>query len=296
MRSKDRIGWLGQRLQPLRRLRIADVGANPMGKPVYGALLKAGLAEVWGFEPNPDAFARLTADDPAVRFLPHAVGDGGRAAFHAYPSSDMSSLYPLSARAIGYLGHFRRHLGTETVTQVQTHRLDDMADLPPLDLLKVDAQGAEVAVLEGARDRLAGAVAVVAEMRFYRLYEGEPELWQLDRALREQGFVLHRFLHQKARMLHHSQRGKVDARAIGSQLIDGDAVYIRCLEDRAAIGDEQLAHLALLAAGVFGSDDLVLWCLDELAARGRVPKRLAPAYAAFLPQAPAAAERTVAHG
>lgn len=295
MRGRDRkIDWLGRRLQPLRRLRIADVGANPLGKPVYGALVQAGLAEVWGFEPNAAAFARLPGDDPAVRVLPHAVGDGRAAMFHAYPASEMSSLFPLSARAVGYLGHFRRHLGTETVQPIQTRRLDDMADLPRLDLLKVDAQGAEVAVLEGARDRLSEAVAVVAEMRFYRLYEGEPALWELDRALREQGFVLHRFLHQKARMLHHSQRGKVDARAIGSQLIDGDAVYIRCLEDRAVLGDDQLAHLALLAAGVFGSDDLVLWCLDELSARGGGRKGLAAGYAEFLPQAPA--EEEARHG
>ncbi|MBL4916346.1 FkbM family methyltransferase [Szabonella alba] len=283
--AKARLAWLAQRIAPARPLRIADVGANPLGKPPYLPLLRAGLAEVWGFEPDPLALARLDRTDPAVHVLPHAVGRGGVADFHAYPASEMSSLYPLSAAAIGYLGHFRRHLGTETRSRIETHRLDDMDDLPRLDLLKMDAQGAELAVLEGARDRLTGAVAVVTEMRFYQLYDGEPALWELDRALREQGFVLHRFLHQKTRMLHHSQRARVDARAIGSQLIDGDAVYIRRFEDRAAWDDAQIAALALLACGVFGSEDLVLLCLDELAARGRVKPKVAAAYADMLPQA-----------
>ena len=279
------MAWLAQRLAPVRALRIADVGANPLGKPPYQMLLRAGLAEVWGFEPNPEAFARLEGGEVGVRFLPYAVGRGGEADFHAYPASEMSSLYPLSRAAIGYLGHFRRHLGTETVSRIETRRLDDLDDLPRLDLLKVDAQGAEVAVLEGALDRLSEAVAVITEMRFYGLYEGEPALWELDKALRDQGFVLHRFLHQKSRMLHHSQRGSVDARAIGSQLIDGDAVYIRSLEDRSLWSDDQIVRLALLASAVFGSEDLVLFCLDELAARGRVKAKLAENYAAMLPQA-----------
>ncbi|MFN3825222.1 MAG: FkbM family methyltransferase [Pseudorhodobacter sp.] len=283
--AKARMAWLAQRLAPARPLRLADVGANPLGKPPYQGLLRAGLAEVWAFEPNPAAFAQLTESDPAIHYLPYAVGRGGEADFHAYPASEMSSLYPLSRAAISYLGHFRRHLGTETTSRIDTRRLDDMAELPRLDLLKVDAQGAELAVLEGARDRLSEAVAVVTEMRFYGLYEGEPALWELDRALRDQGFVLHRFLHQKSRMLHHSQRANVDARAIGSQLIDGDAVYIRNLEDRGQWSDDQIGRLALLAAAMFGSEDLVLFCLDELAARRRVKAKLAENYVAMLPKA-----------
>ncbi len=281
---KALIGYLARRLSPLRPIRIFDVGANPLGKPPYAALLRAGVAQVWAFEPNDAARAQLLETTPdGVTVLPDAVGDGRAATYHAYPASEMSSLYPLSAAAIGYLGHFRRHLGTETRRSVTTRRLDDIADLPGIDLLKVDAQGAECAVIAGGRDRLASAVAVVAEMRFYRLYDGEPTLGDLDRTLRDQGFVLHKFLHQKARMLGHSQRARVDAAALGSQLIDGDAVYIRSLENRDAWSDDALAHLALIAAGVIGSHDLALLCLDTLAARGRVPRKLAEGYVDLLP-------------
>lgn len=279
--GKSLIAMLGARLDLAAPLSIVDVGANPLGKPVYRSLLAAGLAHVWGFEPNARAFAQLEATDHAD-YLPLAVGAGGPATLHAYPASEMSSLYRLSESAIGYLGHFRRHLGQENCISIETHRIDDIAEIRNIDLLKIDAQGAECAVIAGARARLADAVMVIAEMRFYRLYDGEPMLHDMDRSLREQGFVLHRFLHQKSRMLNHSQKARVNVRAMSSQLIDGDAVYIRSLEDRAAWSDRQLSALALLAATI-GSHDLALLALDTLVGRGTLRKSVPGAYVDQLP-------------
>jgi FkbM family methyltransferase len=279
--GKSLIAMLAARLELAAPLRIVDVGANPLGKPIYRPLLSKGLAHVWGFEPNPDAFARLAPSDHAT-WLPLAVGAGGPATLHLYPASEMSSLYPLSAAALGVLGHFRRHLGQDDQISIETHRVDDVADIPGIDLLKVDAQGAECAVIDGAAGKLSQAVMVIAEMRFHRLYEGEPMLHDLDRRLRDQGFVLHRFLHQKARMLGHSQKARVNAKAMSSQLIDGDAVYIRSLEDRSAWSDAQLRALALLAATI-ESHDLALLALDTLVARGAARKSLPAAYVDHLP-------------
>ncbi|MDT8855714.1 FkbM family methyltransferase [Paracoccaceae bacterium Fryx2] len=282
--TKGLLALLAARLVPLRPLRIVDVGANPIDTPVYADLAAAGLAEVWGFEPNPQAFARLMADKPDhAQFLPMAVGIPGRVVLNAYPASEMSSVYKLSRRSTAYLGQFRRHIGTETEIPLRMHALDDIDLLPAIDLLKVDAQGAERDVIAGGRDRLARAVAVVAEMRFYRLYDGEPMLHELDAELRAQGFVLHRFLHQKARMLPHSQGARVNRKTLASQLIDGDAVYIRSLEDKADWSDTQLKHLALLASGIFGSHDLALFCLDQLIQRKSIDAETAADYVDLLP-------------
>lgn len=283
MKTAGLISWLGAELRP-DRLHIVDVGANPLGEPPYKTLVEAGFAHVWGFEPNPEACARLRAEaGTGVTVLDKAIGQPGSAVFNAYPASEMSSIFKLCVKSIGYIGHFKRHLGTEVEMPSTLHALDSLADVPEIDLLKIDAQGAERDVIKGATAKLAQAVAVVAEMRFYRLYEGEPALWELDKVLRDQGFALHRFLHQKSRMLGHSQRNRVRPNAIGSQLIDGDAAYIRLLEDRASVTDMQLKKLAMIAAGVFGSHDLVLWCLDELTARGACERGLAKEYVDRLP-------------
>lgn len=279
------LGYLARALTPLRPIRIVDVGANPIEAPPYDVLVRRGLAQVWGFEPHPEAAARLREQaGEGVTVIEAAVGRPGPATFNAYPAAEMSSLYKLSAKSIGYLGHFKRHLDTEDAFEVTLDSLDAMQDVPGIDCLKVDAQGAEVDVIAGAEAKLAQAVAVVAEMRFYQLYEGEPALHDLDRTMRGQGFVLHRLVAPKSRMLGNSQSARLNRRAVGSQLIDGDAVYIRNLEDRSEVSDTQLAQLALLADAMFGSHDLTLWCLDELAARGVIPAKVAAKYVDKLPE------------
>ncbi|MBL4690091.1 MAG: hypothetical protein JKY68_01280 [Rhodospirillales bacterium] len=41
---------------------VVDIGSNPIdAEPPYSGLLRAGLARVTGFEPNPDALAELEA-------------------------------------------------------------------------------------------------------------------------------------------------------------------------------------------------------------------------------------------
>ena len=272
----------GTSLDALPAMQIADVGANPLGEAIYTNLVDAGLAEVWGFEPHPEAFAQL---EPGAgrQWINAALGAPGPAKFYAYPASEMSSLYPLSAKSLGFLGHFKRHLSTENILDVELSALDDLDGLPQLDCLKIDAQGAELQVVSTGKINLSKAVAVIAEMRFYRLYDGEPDLGALDLELRSQGFVLHKFLHQKARMIGNSQRSVLNARKVGTQLIDGDVVYIRSLEEPLRWSDAQLAHLAMIAADMLESHDLALFCLDRLVERGTIDRSAPRAYAKALP-------------
>ena len=60
----DRATFLQEVLQPARLTRIADVGGNPIDPAPYAKLLQAGLCEVWGFEPQQEAYAALVADAP----------------------------------------------------------------------------------------------------------------------------------------------------------------------------------------------------------------------------------------
>ena len=82
-------------LQEAMPLPLADVGANPTRRPHYQDLLEAGLAEVWGFEPNPYAFAKLH-HGPQRHWIKAAIGAPGPSKFYAYPATEMSSVYPLS--------------------------------------------------------------------------------------------------------------------------------------------------------------------------------------------------------
>jgi len=271
-------------LQPACPMRICDVGASPLSTPPYQGLLDDGVAHVYGFEPNPEQYQQLVAENrPNETYFCKAVGLPGQRTLYVHPAPGFTSLYPMDAaalRAIGKEGWINPKTQAVPLTTVT---LDTLADLPDLDLLKMDLQGGELEVLRGGLSKLSRAVAVVAEVRFHRMYEGEALFGDLDLELRAQGFKLHKFLFTKSVMMPHEHEDQVVRARLTSQLLDGDAVYIRD-EDIAGLSEDQLMHLAFAADTVFDSPDLALHCVDHLIARGAAPADLPGDYIAHLRQ------------
>ena len=262
-------------------MRICDVGASPLSVPPYQGLLDDGVGHVYGFEPNEAQYAKLVAENrPNETFFCKAVGLPGERMLHVHPAAGFTSLFPMDAAALrsigkeGWINPNTQQVPPTTVT------LDTLADLPNLDLLKMDLQGGELEVLRGGLSKLSEAVAVVAEVRFHRIYEGEPMFGDLDVELRAQGFKLHKFLFTKSVMMPHAHEDQVVRPKLTSQLLDGDAVYIRDADYAATFSDDQLMFLALAADTVFDSPDLALHCIDQLIARGAAPADLPAAYIA----------------
>ncbi|MBF9029665.1 FkbM family methyltransferase [Rhodobacterales bacterium HKCCE3408] len=265
-------------LRPSRPMRICDVGASPLSLPPYQGLLEDGVAHVYGFEPNPAQFAALP-ETPGATWFPTAVGAAGERVLRVHPTAGFTSLFPMDAEALGIIGKDRWAEREVTEIPLTTTPLDAVEGLPPVDLLKMDLQGGELEVLQGGTRTLADAVAVVTEVRFHRIYEDEPLFGDLDAELRAQGFRLHKFLFTKSVMMPHAHEAEVVRPRLTSQLLDGDAVYLR---DGAlgSFGDDALHFLALAADAVFDSPDLALGCLDELIARGLAPADLPARYIA----------------
>ena len=152
-----------------------------------------------------------------------------------------------------------------------------------VDLLKIDVQGAEVDILKSGKKKLSKAVAVIPEVRFYQLYKDEPTLGDLDNELRKQGFVLHKYLPAKQIVLPNSQGARLSKKVVRSQLIDGDAVYIRNMENIEDWSSDQLKHLAICAGTVFDSQDLCVRCLDYLVQRNEIGANIPTEYVDLLP-------------
>jgi FkbM family methyltransferase len=273
VRPKRRLNWLANTLGMENPLNIADIGANPTHAPPYQSLMDTGRAKVWGFEPNPTAFALLQDNPhPHRTIFNEAVGKPGPATFYAHQISNLSSLFPIKASCARFLGKgFWTNRKVEEVP-VNLIGLDALKEMPRLDLLKMDLQGGELGVLENATDKLANAMAVVCEVRFYRMYEGEPMWAEVDQELRRQGFVLHKIMHAKSVRLDQSQKERLKGKGFKSQMLDGDAAYIRNIEDPESITTAQWKALALMSAAVLDSHDLCLYCLDELVRRGELKK------------------------
>ncbi|MEJ6479304.1 MAG: FkbM family methyltransferase, partial [Octadecabacter sp.] len=151
--AKSRARWLAEQLEIAPQIQLADIGARMMkGDPFYSALLDFGLVQMHGFEPEPIAFEALkAAAGPNMTVYPTAVGKPGPATFYAHHIGSLSSVFKIKAAAAYFLGKsfwVQRPITEHDMTLVA---LDEIADFPDLDILKMDTQGAELDILQGAR-------------------------------------------------------------------------------------------------------------------------------------------------
>ena len=172
---------------------VVDVGAN-RGQFAVFALERLPQATIHCFEPGPAASS-------ALRRLLGAFHDGARVhiyevalgrcaeprVLHRTADDDASSLHTAA--------HRQRERGTREVERVNvtTRRLDDV--LPPSELvrpvlLKVDVQGSELAVLEGAGELLDAIDEVIVECSFAEFYVGQDAAADIVALLRARKFTL----------------------------------------------------------------------------------------------------------
>jgi FkbM family methyltransferase len=137
---------------------IFDVGAN-IGHTAKRFRSIFPEAKVYCFEPFPSSFERLSSalnGDPAVESHQLALSNlPGTSKLTVNQSTATNSLLTSDTRAANYWGP--NLLDTQDVIEVKTETLDRFCDskgLKHLDILKLDVQGAEFSVLEGARELL----------------------------------------------------------------------------------------------------------------------------------------------
>jgi len=251
--------------KPFPSIHVVDVGAMALEgmPPPYNALLTAGVARVTGFEPVEEECRKLNAAGRSVHtFLPHAVGDGTTRTFRECNFSMTSSLYEPNT---ALLDRFQ-NLGelTRVVKQfpVETRRLDDLAEVRDCDYLKLDVQGAERDVIEGAGKVLSHALVVHTEVEFVPLYIGQPLFAEVDQALRRNGFCFHRFAGLAGRAFKPLVYQN-NVNAMLSQALWADAIYVRDWMNWESRSAEELLKLALILHDVYSSCDLCLVALDH---------------------------------
>jgi FkbM family methyltransferase len=175
---------------------VIDIGANE-GQWISSLMELLPISKIWIFEPNPDAMKtcqRKIGKPAGVTYFCLALGDAdGQAELHVTASSDFASILPPNVEFLG------KHYwpGAACVVsnkQVQIATLDSLvSESQSVDLLKVDVQGFERAVLSGAQRVLRRTKAVLIEANLQSHYLGDdtfPALWN---QLADQGFSLWSF-------------------------------------------------------------------------------------------------------
>lgn len=178
------------RRQNLMPATILDVGAN-VGQFAVACAKVYPEAQIYSFEPNPACIAQLRKHvAPLGNVTVHDVALGeqeGEVEFHVNSHSHSSSILPLASAHLDAFPEARE----SGLIKVKLATLDSLFEnraLPGPVLLKLDVQGYELQVLQGARRLLERVDYVLLEASFKPMYEGEPVFMEIDAKMREYGF------------------------------------------------------------------------------------------------------------
>ncbi|MBE9009320.1 FkbM family methyltransferase [Pseudanabaenaceae cyanobacterium LEGE 13415] len=172
---------------------ILDIGAN-QGQYARRLRTLGYKGRIVSFEPTAEVFSQLQARssaDPLWTVVQLGLGNyDGTATIHVSESSVFSSLLP-QAPLLNQTYPESTYVKTE---DIQIHQLDTIFEqyCKPDDraFLKIDVQGFEPQVLEGAINSLDQVLGVQLELSFVQHYEGEPLMREMQDWLQNQGFTL----------------------------------------------------------------------------------------------------------
>ncbi|MBS2027838.1 MAG: FkbM family methyltransferase [Deltaproteobacteria bacterium] len=172
---------------------VVDVGAN-IGQYVSALRTDGYRGQVVSFEPLGDAFAALSTrarNDGAWRAVRSAVGrEAGTVSLNVAGNSFSSSMLPMLSKHLA-------NAPDSKYTRVEQVPMDTLDELT-VDLrkqferlyLKIDVQGLEGQVLDGAAETLSRVRALECELSLVPLYEGQSMFTEIVDRLQRSGFGL----------------------------------------------------------------------------------------------------------
>lgn len=172
---------------------ILDIGANDGG--YASEIYRYGyLGELVSFEPLPlprEKLLKLSSRYPGWKVAPPLAlsNSAGTEIFYEAANSASSSLMKMT--------NIHVDAAPETSTarsfEVKTAKLDDLSQdlqLHQRHFMKIDTQGSEELVLQGARDTLNYADGIQIELSLHPLYDDQMLWREMDNRLKESGYEL----------------------------------------------------------------------------------------------------------
>jgi FkbM family methyltransferase len=170
-----------------------DIGANE-GQTIVFLQQAFEAPIIHAFEPARSVFQRLKSShsNDDVRVYNLALGsEPGEKEFIDYNDPCLSSILTLEEGA-------ERHFTGSTVSKTERVSIDTIdrfltrADIAKVDILKVDTQGYDLQVLEGAEKSLRNGIirCVIVELNFVPIYRGQCSPTQIMDYLSQHAFQL----------------------------------------------------------------------------------------------------------
>lgn len=212
-------------------LVLADVGARG-GIPKNWEPARDFL-QVIGFEPDLEEYQKLTSsvDAHKIKYLNTGLySEEGLLNFYLTVKPGCSSLIEPNHPFLDQF-HAGDWFSVSKIIQLKVEKFDNLVleyDIPDVDFIKLDTQGTELFILEGARNCIRDHVmGLEIEVEFAPIYKAQPLFSDIDVYVRKMGFHLFdlRTCHWKRRLGGEYGNSK-------GQLIHGDALYLRELDSQ----------------------------------------------------------------
>ena len=193
---------------------VFDIGAN-VGQTTLKYKKMFPKSQIYGFEPFLDVFKKYTdfyKGDKRVFAVNKAFSNkNGNATFFVNNNSYTNSLLPINT---GFMEGFR----TVKEISVETETIDSFCkrnNVQYIDILKLDVQGGELLVLEGAKEMLTEEATglIYTEVEFVEVYKSQPLFGDIQNFLEQYGYKLY-----KKYIVDNNENGEP---------IAGDAIFLK---------------------------------------------------------------------
>jgi FkbM family methyltransferase len=232
------------------QLTIIDCGAAGGSFQEWASLTDKIV--IHGFDPDKDECQRLN-EEAKAKGLQHyyypflIAGDSEKRSFYLTNKSDSNSLFRPDDRLIArfkqkYCDHqwisTIETVGHKETIQVSTTSLNTWAhqhSIQDIDFIKLDVQGAELEILQGAGNLLNNVIGMNIEVWFVPVYKGQPLFADIDMFVRNKQFDFYSFVINTAgqytgRMASPVSFGNITSaftQRFAGQLLTADALYFK---------------------------------------------------------------------
>ncbi|NTW52021.1 MAG: FkbM family methyltransferase, partial [Chlorobiaceae bacterium] len=128
-------------------IEVMDIGAAVISEtPNYKKLLDENLAHLNAFDGDTRQTEKIKAayGDRASIYTDFLSDGTIKTLYIADELSGMTSVYKPNVNALRYFNGFENFGTIYSTKEIQTKKLDDVYDIPQIDMLKMDIQGSEL--------------------------------------------------------------------------------------------------------------------------------------------------------
>lgn len=199
---------------------IIDAGANA-GQTTLKYKKLFPESNIYGFEPFPESFEKFKNAYQHDKFVTTEqialAEENGESLLNVNSAVCTNSLLASSDRESNPGQYNHEQVKTERQVAVKTMTLDKYCqekNITNIDILKMDVQGGELKILQGAQNLLQGnnISIIFSEIEFVKLYQDQPLFSDICRYLDQYGYSLYNIYNT--------------SNAPDGQLVSGDAIFI----------------------------------------------------------------------